>query len=773
MKKELRKESALEYHSKGRPGKIEVIPTKEAKTQRDLSLAYSPGVAEPCLEIAANPEAVYKYTAKGNLVAVISNGTAVLGLGDIGPEAGKPVMEGKGVLFKIFADIDVFDIEINEKDPEKFVQIVKALEPTFGGINLEDIKAPECFYIEQHLKAQMKIPVMHDDQHGTAIISAAALLNALEIQKKKIEKCRFVVNGAGAAAVACIKLYEALGATHENILVFDSKGLIHESRTDLDVLKKEFICKGKNVTLEQSLENADVFIGLSKGNVLTQEMVKSMAKNPIVFAMANPDPEIAYEAATEARKDIIMATGRSDYPNQVNNVLGFPFIFRGALDVRATQINEAMKLAAVKALAELAKTPVPDIVNIAYNEKSLSFGPTYIIPKPLDPRLLSTVAPAVAKAAIESGVAQTKITNWDTYAIELNKRLGLDNQLMRVLGAKARRNPKRLVFAEADNHKILKTAQIALEERIAYPILLGDEKKIREIAAENNIDLEDMPIIDPRNDEYEEKRKQYGEMLFKKRQRKGVNLYESSKMMKDRTYFGCMMVETGDADAVISGLTRNYAEAIRPALQVIGMEEGVKKIAGMYMLLTKRGPLFLADTTVNFNPTAEELADITLLAAKEVRSFNLVPRIAMLSYSNFGSSDSPEARLVAQAKDIVKQKDPTIIIDGEMQASLAFNQEILRDNYPFSELVGQEVNTLIFPNLAAGNVAYNLMKEIGGADAVGPILLGLKKPVHVLQLGSSVRSIYNMALIAVIDAQLKCKNTTAETGKKPAWWKKK
>lgn len=773
MKKELRKESALEYHSKGRPGKIEVIPTKEAKTQRDLSLAYSPGVAEPCLEIAANPEAVYKYTAKGNLVAVISNGTAVLGLGDIGPEAGKPVMEGKGVLFKIFADIDVFDIEINEKDPEKFVQIVKALEPTFGGINLEDIKAPECFYIEQHLKAQMKIPVMHDDQHGTAIISAAALLNALEIQKKKIEKCRFVVNGAGAAAVACIKLYEALGATHENILVFDSKGLIHESRTDLDVLKKEFICKGKNVTLEQSLENADVFIGLSKGNVLTQEMVKSMAKNPIVFAMANPDPEIAYEAATEARKDIIMATGRSDYPNQVNNVLGFPFIFRGALDVRATQINEAMKLAAVKALAELAKSPVPDIVNIAYNEKSLSFGPTYIIPKPLDPRLLSTVAPAVAKAAIESGVAQTKITNWDTYAIELNKRLGLDNQLMRVLGAKARRNPKRLVFAEADNHKILKTAQIALEERIAYPILLGDEKKIREIAAENNIDLEDMPIIDPRNDEYEEKRKQYGEMLFKKRQRKGVNLYESSKMMKDRTYFGCMMVETGDADAVISGLTRNYAEAIRPALQVIGMEEGVKKIAGMYMLLTKRGPLFLADTTVNFNPTAEELADITLLAAKEVRSFNLVPRIAMLSYSNFGSSDSPEARLVAQAKDIVKQKDPTIIIDGEMQASLAFNQEILRDNYPFSELVGQEVNTLIFPNLAAGNVAYNLMKEIGGADAVGPILLGLKKPVHVLQLGSSVRSIYNMALIAVIDAQLKCKNTTAETAKKPAWWKKK
>jgi malate dehydrogenase (oxaloacetate-decarboxylating)(NADP+) len=773
MKKELRKESALEYHAKGRPGKIEVIPTKEAKTQRDLSLAYSPGVAEPCLEIHANPESVYKYTAKGNLVAVISNGTAVLGLGDIGPEAGKPVMEGKGVLFKIFADIDVFDIEINEKDPEKFVQIVKALEPTFGGINLEDIKAPECFYIEQELKKQMKIPVMHDDQHGTAIISAAALLNALELQKKKIEKCKFVVNGAGAAAIACIKLYEALGAIRENILVFDSKGLIHESRTDLDVLKKEFISKGKNVTLEQSLEGADVFIGLSKGNVLSQEMVKSMAKNPIVLAMANPDPEITYENATAARKDVIMGTGRSDYPNQVNNVLGFPFIFRGALDVRATQINEAMKLAAVKALAELAKSPVPDIVNIAYNEKNLSFGPSYIIPKPLDPRLLSTVAPAVAKAAIESGVAQKMITDWETYAIELDKRLGLDNQLMRVLGAKARRNPKRLVFAEADNVKILKSAQIAYEERIAYPILLGDEKAIRQIALDNSIDIDDMPIIDPRNDDYEEKRKQFGELFFKKRQRKGVNQYEASKMMKDRTYFGCMMVETGDADAVISGLTRNYAEAIRPALQVIGMEEGVKKIAGMYMLLTKRGPLFLADTTVNFNPTAEELADITLLAAKEVRSFNLVPRIAMLSYSNFGSSDSPEARLVAQAKDIVKQKDPTIIIDGEMQPNIAFNQEILQDNYPFSELVGQEVNTLIFPNLAAGNIAYNLMKEIGGADAVGPILLGLKKPVHVLQLGSSVRSITNMALIAVIDAQLKCQNAGHEAAKKPTWWKKK
>jgi malate dehydrogenase (oxaloacetate-decarboxylating)(NADP+) len=772
MKKELRKESALEYHSKGRPGKIEVVPTKEAKTQRDLSLAYSPGVAEPCLEIAANPESVYKYTAKGNLVAVISNGTAVLGLGDIGPEAGKPVMEGKGVLFKIFADIDVFDIEINEKDPEKFVQIVKALEPTFGGINLEDIKAPECFYIEKKLKEQMKIPVMHDDQHGTAIISAAALLNALDIQKKKIDKCRFVVNGAGAAAVACIKLYEALGAKRENFQVFDSKGLIHEGRTDLDELKKELIAKGKDITLQQAMVDADVFIGLSKGNILTQENIKSMAKHPIVFAMANPDPEISYEDATAARKDIIMATGRSDYPNQVNNVLGFPFIFRGALDVRATQINEAMKLAAVKALAELAKTPVPDLVNIAYNEKTIVFGPSYIIPKPLDPRLLSTVAPAVAKAAIESGVAQATIDNWDTYAIELDKRLGLDNQLMRVLGNTARQNPKRIIFAEADNQKILKAAQIAFEEGIAYPILLGDEKKIRAIARENNLDIDDLPIVDPRSDQYEEQRKQFGELFFKKRQRKGINLYESTKMMKDRNYFGCLMVEKGDADAVISGLTRNYAEAIRPALQVIGMEEDVKKIAGMYMLLTKRGPLFLADTTVNFNPTAEELADITLMVAKEVRNFNIIPRIAMLSYSNFGSSNSPEAKLVAQAKDIVKKKQPTLIIDGEMQASIAFNQEILNDNYPFSELAGQEVNTLIFPNLAAGNIAYNLMKEIGGADAIGPILLGLKKPVHVLQLGSSVRSIYNMVLIAVIDAQLKCRTTAEENTKKSPWWKR-
>lgn len=769
---DLRREQALEYHSSGRPGKIEVVPTKEAKTQRDLSLAYSPGVAEPCKEIAANPEEIYKYTAKGNLVAVITNGTAVLGLGDIGPEASKPVMEGKCVLFKIFADIDVFDIEINEKDPEKFVQIVKSLEPTFGGINLEDIKAPECFYIEQELKKQMNIPVMHDDQHGTAIISSAAMLNALELQKKKIEKVSFVINGAGAAAMACIQLYVALGARYENFIVFDKDGVLHTGRTDLGPIREKFAVKKSDWTLAKAMKDADVFLGLSVGNVVTQDMVKSMAKNPIVFAMANPDPEITYDEATAVRKDIIMATGRSDYPNQVNNVLGFPYIFRGALDVRARQINEAMKLAAVRALAGLAKSPVPDIVNMAYNQSSMSFGPEYIIPKPLDPRLLSTVAPAVARAAVESGVAQKTIENWDAYTVELNKRLGLDNQLIRAIGNKARKDPKRLVFAEADNQKILKAASILYDDGIAYPILLGDPVKINRIAEENNIDLADIPIIDPRSDEMEPKRDFYAELFFKKRQRRGINKYESHKLMKDRNHFGCMMVETGDADAMLSGLTKNYAEAIRPALQIIGTEESVKKIAGMYLLLTKKGPLFLADTTVNFNPTAGELADITMMVAKEVRNFNLTPRIAMLSYSNFGSSDSPEARLVAEATKILKHRNPSLIVDGEMQGSMAFNKEILRDNYPFSELVDEDVNVLMFPNLTSGNVTYNLLKEVGGADAIGPILLGLKKPVHVLQLGSTVRSIINMALIAVVDAQLKCRMNTDEIIQRSAWWKR-
>ncbi len=772
MSNELRKQQALEYHAKGRPGKIEVIPTKEAKTQRDLSLAYSPGVAAPCLEIADNIENVYKYTAKGNLVAVISNGTAVLGLGDIGPEASKPVMEGKGVLFKIFADIDVFDIEINEKDPEKFVQIVKALEPTFGGINLEDIKAPECFYIEKELKKQMNIPVMHDDQHGTAIISAAALLNALEIQKKKIDKVKFVVNGAGAAAMACIMLYEALGAKHENFLLFDRKGVLHKGRTDLEEFKQKFANAKGEMTLAQAMKDADVFIGLSAGNVVNADMVKSMAKNPIVFAMANPDPEISWEDATGARKDVIMATGRSDYPNQVNNVLGFPYIFRGALDVRAKHINEEMKMAAVKALAELAKTPVPDIVNMAYNEKNITFGENYIIPKPLDPRLLATVAPAVAKAAMESGVAQHPITNWDSYVNDLNKRLGLDNQVMRVLGNKARKDPKRIVFAEADNVKILKAAQIIFDEGIGYPILLGDEIKIKSIANANGIDIEGLPIFDPRSDAMEERRNKYSELFFAKRGRKGFNAYEAKKVMKDRNYYGCMMVECGDADAMISGLAKNYPDTIRPALHTIGTEEGVKKIAGMYLMLTKKGPLFLADTTVNFNPTAEELAEITLMVAKEVRNFNIIPRIAMLSYSNFGSSNSPEAQLVAKARKIVKEKMPSLLVDGEMQASVAFNKELIKENYPFSELADKDVNTLIFPNLASGNIAYNLLKELETADAVGPILLGLKKPVHILQLGSSVRNILNMALVAVVDAQLKSKNSTEEIVKKSRWWKR-
>ena len=772
MQNELRKQQALEYHEKGRPGKIEVVPTKEAKTQRDLSLAYSPGVAEPCKEIAANKEDVYRYTAKGNLVAVITNGTAVLGLGDIGPEASKPVMEGKGVLFKIFADIDVFDIEIAEKDPEKFVQIVRALEPTFGGINLEDIKAPECFYIEKTLREQLSIPVMHDDQHGTAIISSAALLNALQVQKKKIDKVKFVVNGAGAAAMACIQLYVALGAKPENFQVFDIKGPLHRSRNDLEEFKRGFANAPEDATLDKAMRGADVFLGLSVGNVVTPDMVKNMAKNPIVFAMANPDPEIGWEDATAVRTDLIMATGRTDFPNQVNNVLGFPYIFRGALDVRATQINEAMKLAAVRALAELARTPVPDIVNLAYNVKTITFGAEYIIPKPLDPRLLATVAPAVARAAIESGVAQKVITDWEAYVTELNGRLGLDNQVLRVLGSRARRNPKRIVFAEADNVKILKAAQIVIDEGIGYPILLGDEIKIKNLAAQNGIDIEGLPIFDPRSDATEEKRAYYCELFFSKRQRRGYNYYEAKKVMRDRNHYGAMMVETGDADAMISGLTKNYPDTIRPAIQIIGTEEGTRRIAGMYLMLTKRGPLFLADTTVNFNPTAEELAEITLLAAREVQHFNVTPRIAMVSYSNFGSSDSPEARLVAAARVLVKQKMPDLIVDGEMQVSTAFNKELMQENYPFSELANKDVNTLIFPNLAAGNVAYNLLKEVGAADAIGPILLGLKKPVHVLQLGSSVRSIVNMATIAVVDAQIKGQAVSEEIIRRSPWWKR-
>jgi malate dehydrogenase (oxaloacetate-decarboxylating)(NADP+) len=752
----IRKEDALEYHAKGRPGKIEVIPTKETKTQRDLALAYSPGVAEPCMEIHNNPDDVYKYTAKGNLVAVISNGTAVLGLGDIGPEASKPVMEGKGLLFKIFADIDVFDIELNARDVDSFVNVVKALEPTFGGINLEDIKAPECFEIETRLKQELSIPVMHDDQHGTAIISGAALLNALEVVEKNIADVRIVISGAGASAISCCKIYLALGATVTNMFMFDSKGLITKSRTDLDGHKQQFAQDHPGMTLEEAMSGADVFIGLSKGNVVSQDMVKGMADKPIVFALANPTPEIAYEEAIAARPDVIMATGRSDYPNQVNNVLGFPFIFRGALDVRATTINEEMKLAAVKALAALAKEPVPDIVNVAYNEKSLYFGPTYIIPKPIDPRLLVTVSPAVAKAAMDSGVARQPITDWHAYESELYRRLGTDDNILRFVINKAKQNPRRVVFAEAENIKVLKAAQTVLDDGIATPILLGNEARIRGLIAEHNLHLEGVQIMDPRSDDMEEQRNKYGDQFFEKRKRRGFNLFEARKIMRDRVYFGCMMVENGEADALISGLTRNYPDTVRPALQIIGLEEGAKKVAGMYLMLTKKGPLFFADTTVNFNPTVDELIDITLLTAKEVEQFNIKPRIAMLSYSNFGSSDSPEARTVRDAVAKMKQLYPDMVVEGEMQAGVAFNKDLLRENYPFTDLVNESPNVLIFPNLAAGNIAYHLLQEVGSAEAVGPILLGLRKPVHVLQLGSTVRQIVNMVAIAVVDAQVKC-----------------
>jgi len=753
MQQKIRREDALDYHSKGRPGKLEVIPSKEYSTQRDLSLAYSPGVAEPCLAIAENIEDVYKYTGKGNLVAVISNGTAVLGLGDIGPEAGKPVMEGKGLLFKIYADIDVFDIELNTKDVDEFVRTVKILEPTFGGVNLEDIKAPECFEIEERLKKEMNIPIMHDDQHGTAIISGAALLNALELVGKKIDEVRIVVNGAGASAISCSKLYIALGANVKNIVMCDSKGPIRSDRTDLDERKGIFATDRDVHSLEEAFVDADVFIGLSKGNVVSQAMVQSMANDPIVFAMANPTPEISYEEAMAARPDLIMATGRSDYPNQVNNVLGFPYIFRGALDVRATEINEPMKLAATLALAELAKKPVPDLVNLAYSTDNLMFGRTYIIPKPVDPRLLVTVAPAVARAAMESGVAKYPITDWEAYEGQLARRLGQDNRISRVILNKAKSAPKRVVFADAENLKVLKAAQQVLDEGIAHPILLGETAMIRKMIEQYNIDLGDTPIIDPRALEQEAMIGQFADMYFQKRQRKGVTIREARRLMYYRNYFGAMMVETGAADALISGLTRNYPDTIRPALQVIGRDKGVKKVAGMYILLTKRGPLFFSDTTVNFNPTAEEIVEITELTAKAVEQFNIKPRIALVTYSNFGSAKGDDAEKMNKAVEMLHQRNPDMVVDGEIQAHLAFNTDLLKQNHPFSKLIDEGANTLIFPNLSASNIAYNLMSEVGGADAIGPILLGLRKPVHVLQLGSSEREIVNMVAIAVVEAQ--------------------
>jgi malate dehydrogenase (oxaloacetate-decarboxylating)(NADP+) len=751
-----RREDALDYHSQGRPGKIEVIPTKPYSTQRDLTLAYSPGVAEPCLEIEKNPEDAYKYTAKGNLVAVISNGTAVLGLGDIGALASKPVMEGKGLLFKIFADIDVFDIEVDTTNIDEFVNTVKNIAPTFGGINLEDIKAPECFEIERRLKEVLNIPLMHDDQHGTAIISAAGLINAVEIAGKKMEKVKLVINGAGASANSCAKMYIAVGVKKENILMLDSKGVIHKGRTDLDQYKSFFASENTKInTLEEAIKGADVFVGLSKGNILNQVMVQSMAKKCIVFALANPTPEISYEDAIAARKDIIVATGRSDHPNQVNNVLGFPFIFRGAMDVRATCINEEMKLAATKAIAELAKEPVPDYVNLAYGSKNLSFGEEYIIPKPIDSRLISVVSAAVAKAAIDSGVAKHKITDWDAYKTSLDNRLGKDNKLMRSLANKAKSNPKRVVFTEADTYKILKAAQVVRDEGIAKPILLGNKEKILKLLEEYQLDLGDTPIIDPWLAEEEAKRNEYGDMLWRKRNRRGLTQYEARKLMRDRNYFGAMMVELGLADAMISGLTRKYNAPIKPALEIIGVQEGVSKVAGLYMMITKKGPYFFADTTMNVNPTAQELVDIAVLTATTVKSYNITPRIAMLSYSNFGSVTGEVPDKVREAVKILHNNYPGLIVDGDIQANFALNNNLLKEQFPFSTLADKSVNTFIFPNLAAGNIAYKLMQEMGGSEAIGPVLMGLKKPVHVLQLGSSVREIVNMIIISVLDAQNK------------------
>jgi malate dehydrogenase (oxaloacetate-decarboxylating)(NADP+) len=762
MSKINRKQDALDYHSQGRPGKIQVVPTKPYSSQRDLTLAYSPGVAEPCLKIAENVEDVYKYTAKGNLVAVISNGTAVLGLGDIGPEASKPVMEGKGLLFKIFADIDVFDLELDVKNVDDFVKIVKALEPTFGGVNLEDIKAPECFEIERRLKAEMNIPVMHDDQHGTAIISAAALLNACEIQKKKLDRVKIVVNGAGAAAISCSRLYVSLGAKKENIVMCDRTGVIRNDRDNLDAIKREFATARDLNTLEQAMKDSDVFIGLSSADCVTVNMLKSMAKNPIVFAMANPNPEIAYDLAINSRKDLIMATGRSDYPNQVNNVLGFPYIFRGALDVRSTSINEAMKIAAVRAIAELARKTVPEAVNMAYNERNIKFGKEYIIPKPMDFRLMTNVSMAVAKAAIESGVARKTITDWDAYAEELKRRLGMDDSIMRAITNKAKSAPKRVVFAEADNYKILKAAQIVKDENIAIPILLGNKEIIQQLIEENALELDGVQIIEPALEPA--RMKKYAESLYQKRQRRGFTLFEANKLLRDRNYFGASMVEFGEADAMISGLTKNYVSTIKPALQVIGTEEGVNRVAGMYMMLTPKGPVFFGDTTVNVDPSAEELVDLTLLLEKSVRRFNIQPRIALLSYSNFGSNDGTGPEKVRKAVKILHDKYPNIVVDGDMQGNFAINNSLLKENFPFSRLVDAPANTLVFPNLESGNIAYKLLQELGGAEAVGPILLGLKKPVHIVQLGSSVREIVNMITIAVLDVQ--GKEAAASLGKR-------
>ena len=756
MNKDSKRREALLYHAKPRPGKIQVVPTKKYATQRDLSLAYSPGVAEPCLEIAKDVNNVYKYTAKGNLVAVITNGTAVLGLGDIGPEASKPVMEGKGLLFKIFADIDVFDIEIDTKNIEEFIQTVKNIAPTFGGINLEDIKAPESFEIERRLVEELNIPVMHDDQHGTAIISSAALLNALELADKKIETAKIVVSGAGSAALACANLYVLLGVNPDNIIMFDKDGVLSSERTDLSEIQLKYSKGIPGINLQGALKGADVFLGLSAGNILTPPMLLGMADNPIVFAMANPDPEIDYNLAIGTRDDIIMATGRSDYPNQVNNVLGFPYIFRGALDVRATKINEAMKMAAVKALALLAKESVPEQVNIAYGEMKLVFGREYIIPKPFDPRLISIVAPAVAKAAIDSGVALNPITDWDKYEEELLDRLGNDNKMVRLITNRAKMDPKKIIFAEADHLDVLKAAQIVMEEGICHPILLGNKEIILELKEELGF-YADLEIIDPKIKEEDERRNRFANIYWESRKRKGISLFDAQKLMRERNYFAAMMVNEGYADGVVTGHSRSYSSVVKPMLQLVDKAPGASIIATTNMMMTSRGPMFLSDTAINIDPSADDLAKIAVMTAKTARMFGVEPVIAMVSYSNFGSSSDPRASKVRDAVAYLHANHPDLIIDGEVQADFALNPEMLKEKFPFSKLAGKKVNTLIFPNLDSANITYKLLKELNKVDSIGPIMLGMSKPIHIFQLGASVEEMVNMAAIAVIDAQEKQK----------------
>ena len=749
----IRKKDILEYHEGKRPGKIEVIPIKPSNSQRDLSIAYSPGVAEPCVKISENKANAYRYTAKGNLVAVISNGTAVLGLGDIGPLASKPVMEGKGVLFKIFADIDVFDLELDTTNTEKFIETVKILSPTFGGINLEDISAPECFEIEHRLREELDIPIMHDDQHGTAIITGAALLNALEVVKKDIKDIKVVFNGAGASAISCAFLYLSLGVLPENLIMCDSKGVIHSGRKGLTNQKMKFIRKTPLRSLSEALKNADVFVGLSKGNILTQEMIMTMGKDPIVFALANPDPEISYNLAKSSRDDIIMATGRSDNPNQVNNVLGFPYIFRGALDVRASEINEKMKLAAVHAIAELAKEPVPETVNLVYGSRNLTFGPDYIIPKPFDPRLIYTVAPAVAKAAMESGVAKKSIDNWASYENDLRNRLGLDDKFIRLVMEKAKTDPKRVVFNEADNYKVLKAAQIVLEEGIAIPILLGNEKKIKSLNDEYSLGLEEVKIIDTKSSSELPRISDYIDSYYKSRQRKGVGYDEARRLLLNRDYFGPMMVKMGDADAYLTGSMVKYPRAVKPVMEILGPKDDNRTAAGVYVMLTKKGPRFFTDTTMNQNPDAEKIAQIACESAELVRKMNIEPRIALLSYSNFGSSSGKTSVKMRDAMNLIRMSDPSLIVDGEMQANFAVDNDLLKEQFPFSDLVGKDPNVFVFPGLSSANISYKLLQSMGSMEAVGPLLVGLTYPAHILQLGSSVREIVNTAAMAVIDAQ--------------------